>query len=229
MEIISLIGVGSITKKYETTLLDLGVSVKIFHRDDCDDALNTDGVCILTEPQYRLPLVKKFVNLPTIVEKPLAKSYDEAKRILDIKPNIYTAFQSRYDENYIKTKNKLNDISVACADLIFPRNRDYFENRPWRKEIKPMMNQGIHLIDTFIWWFGKPTRFKLYDSSLEILHTSGVLSVINLSLKGKSKYEISLDGSKLPLKLPNHKNFLEHFLARKEPLCSGLEAMEIFK
>lgn len=124
--------------------LDSALFVKTLSslKEQCD-------VCVFaTHPNERIEELEFSLNRGAkviIFEKPLSRSYDEAKRILDIwkksplKPHVLVNFTRRFDQRYQSLKNSLD----AAPDRIVC----YYS--------KGLENYASHHIDLVQDWFGE--------------------------------------------------------------------------
>lgn len=125
---------------------------------------NLDVIHILTPHHIRYSIVKKAIdkNINIIIEKPLAHTYEEAKKIVNLienqnKVKATVIFQNRKNNSYISLKNELNNKSLGKilgieSTLFWNRENEYYSSSPWRGNKKEsggglLINQAIHTID----------------------------------------------------------------------------------
>ncbi len=102
-----------------------------------------------------------------IVEKPIALSMDDADKMIDlaIKKNLKlcVCHQNRFNEAVKKAKQALDDgrygkLSHGAINVRWARDKKYYDQASWRgkwlSDGGALMNQCIHGIDLFRWFFG---------------------------------------------------------------------------
>ena len=110
-----------------------------------------DGIFIAGTPSLNLKMIQEITkyNLPTILEKPISDKYDQAKIIYDIcikkKLPIILNQSHFYDPLYnyfkkqIKNKDKIKKIIIVDGGF-----------GPFRKNINPILDWGIHSFFSYI-------------------------------------------------------------------------------
>ena len=106
-------------------------------------------------------------NINVIIEKPMAMSLEEADQIIELanKKNVKVSacHQNRFNIAVQKMRKALEDgrfgkLSHGSIHVRWNRNRDYYEQAPWRGTWKndggALMNQCIHGIDLLRWMMG---------------------------------------------------------------------------
>jgi UDP-N-acetyl-2-amino-2-deoxyglucuronate dehydrogenase len=110
--------------------------------------------------------LERGVNV--IVEKPLAHTLDEGRRLVaaaaSSSAKIAVCFQNRYNAtaqamHALLTTGELGDVLGASATVMWQRDAGYYLNRPWRGSWAGggggvMMNQAIHTVDLLQWLVG---------------------------------------------------------------------------
>lgn len=162
-------------------------SVKTFSDvKDMLDKVELDAVIISTPTfnhvESAMLCIEKNCNL--FIEKPLASSYEDAKRLYDVatekKIKIQVGFCNRFAPSIAKGKEYLETgiIGEAVEAKAFMYIADVFEQHSgWRysKEVSGggvLMDFGIHMLDQLCWYFGKINTVqaqaqKLYSKEVE--------------------------------------------------------------
>jgi UDP-N-acetyl-2-amino-2-deoxyglucuronate dehydrogenase len=110
--------------------------------------------------------LERGVNV--IVEKPLAHTLDEGRRLVaaaaSSSAKIAVCFQNRYNAtaqamHALLTTGELGAVLGASATVMWQRDAGYYLNRPWRGSWAGggggvMMNQAIHTVDLLQWLVG---------------------------------------------------------------------------
>ncbi len=158
-----------------------------------------DVIHILTPHNIRYEIAelacKKGVHF--IIEKPLAHTYEEGIRLIDllkIYPEIEATvvYQNRRNKSYIKLKNELKNFKCGKilgleATVFWRRDLSYYESAPWRGKKNEsggglLINQAIHTID------------YIQDIGGEIKNISGgVLRLKNIDLDIEDTASIKLE------------------------------------
>ena len=131
---------------------------------------NLDLVAIATESgkhgDIALNCLDKGINL--IIEKPIALSLEEASKIIEVSTRkglvVSACHQNRFNKAILKlkdavTKNRFGKLFYSTAHIRWNRNKDYFDQAPWRgtweQDGGALMNQCIHNIDLLRWIMGE--------------------------------------------------------------------------
>lgn len=107
-----------------------------------------------------------------LVEKPIEVSLEKARELIkaceDNDVILGVVSQRRFDEAFERARqmiseNRLGRIETASLLVRWRRDKDYFENREWRKDLKiagggVLIMQAIHSLDCLLWILGKPVR-----------------------------------------------------------------------
>tara|TARA_Y100001958_G_C21240507_1_gene568061 strand:+ start:1553 stop:2521 length:969 start_codon:yes stop_codon:yes gene_type:complete len=131
---------------------------------------NIDLVSILTpssEHFKQTMLCLKFKK-HVVVEKPICMKLSQLQKIMKAekiyKRKVFTVYQNRLNPLISKVKDiitnkKLGEIILFNSTLYWNRNDKYYLNSRWRGRRKDdggvAMNQGIHNLDLFQYFFGK--------------------------------------------------------------------------
>lgn len=160
-----------------------------------------DVVHILTPHNIRYDVITEAVknNIHIIIEKPLAFTYEEAQKIinlLDNNPNIEATviYQNRRNESYLKLKNELSKNKIGKiigieATVFWKRNLEYYKEGSWRGKILEsggglLINQAIHTLD----W--------MQDIGGDIYNISGIISKLkNKNIEVEDTASINIEFS----------------------------------
>lgn len=144
-----------------------------------------DLVSIATESglhgQIALYCIEHHINV--IIEKPMAMSLEEADKIIDLANKIgvkvSACHQNRFNIAVQKMRKALESgrfgrLSHGSIHVRWNRNRDYYEQAPWRGTWKndggALMNQCIHGIDLLRWMMGDEVE-SVYGVTKQQFHT----------------------------------------------------------
>lgn len=119
-----------------------------------------------THAQLAIDALERGINV--IVEKPLADSREEGRRVAAAARNstarIGVCFQNRYNAPVVAAQallagGTLGSIRGASATVSWHRTAEYYLDRPWRGTWSGgggglLMNQAIHTIDLLHWLVG---------------------------------------------------------------------------
>ena len=125
---------------------------------------NLDVIHILTPHNIRYEIVEKAIEFKTnvIIEKPLAHTYEEAEKIVNLinnqnKIKATVVYQNRKNDSYIQLKKELKEEKFGKvlgmeATVFWKRDIDYYKDSPWRGKKSEsggglLINQAIHTID----------------------------------------------------------------------------------
>ncbi len=119
-------------------------------------------------------------NIDVLVEKPLAISEEQLKSLEKSVKNsnavLGVCFQTRYDDSKQKLKEiiRSEDIVAAYVNLVWIRDRAYYESAAWRgtKAMEGggvLINQAIHSLDLMQWFCGMPESVtaRCFNDSLK--------------------------------------------------------------
>ena len=160
-------------------------------------------------------------GINVIVEKPLANTLDEGRRLVEAAANstakIAVCFQNRYNAtaqamHTLLSSGEIGAVLGASATVMWQRDADYYRNRPWRGSWAGgggglMMNQAIHTVDLLQWLVGEvaivsgnaSTRFL--GASIEVedtaefvaVHANGARSAFYATLANAVNAPVTLD------------------------------------
>jgi UDP-N-acetyl-2-amino-2-deoxyglucuronate dehydrogenase len=103
-----------------------------------------------------------------ILEKPLAHTLDEARRLVEVaergSAKIAVCLQNRYNPpvqamHRMLSSGELGRVLGGAATVLWYRDADYYQSRPWRGTWQGsggglLMNQAIHTVDLLQWLLG---------------------------------------------------------------------------
>ena len=131
---------------------------------------NIELISILSPSGLHFNHIKKSLKdgKNVVVEKPLCMNLNEFEKIQiyekKYKKRVFAVYQNRLNPLVSIIKNKLKNKSLDkvflfSSSLLWNRNDIYYQNSKWRGKRKEdggvVMNQGIHNIDLFYYFFGK--------------------------------------------------------------------------
>ncbi|UOD81746.1 Gfo/Idh/MocA family protein [Paenarthrobacter ureafaciens] len=135
-----------------------------------------DVVHICTPHHLHASLAADFLEagVNVIVEKPLAHTLEEGRRLVDVAERspakIGVCFQNRYNATSQAMRELLDGGSLgqvlgASATVMWHRSGDYYRDRPWRGTWAEgggglMMNQAIHTVDLLQWLVGDVAKVE---------------------------------------------------------------------
>ena len=129
-----------------------------------------DLVAIATESgeHAKIAFVCISHGINTIIEKPIALSLKDAKKIINLanehKVKVCACHQNRFNKAIQKIRTaieneKFGRIFNATANIRWNRGKSYYEQAPWRgtweQDGGALMNQCIHNIDLLRWMMGE--------------------------------------------------------------------------
>lgn len=163
--------------------------------------------------------LERGVNV--IVEKPLAHTLEEGKRLIlaaeRSQAKIAVCFQNRYNATSQAMRKMLDGgglgrVIGASATVMWHRNGDYYRDRPWRGTWLEgggglMMNQAIHTVDLLQWLVGDVAKVEGRASTRSLAgvievedtaefvaeHVNGARSVFYATLANAVNAPVSLD------------------------------------
>lgn len=124
-------------------------------------------------------------NVNVLCEKPLAINFEQLAQIEESvktsKAQLGVCFQNRYNASILYLKNffKGKEVKSASANLIWCRNKDYYNSAAWRGTQSQegggvMINQAIHSLDLLQWICGMPESVTAHVSNNSL---QGVIEV----------------------------------------------------
>lgn len=144
-----------------------------------------DLISIATESglhaEIALYCIGKGINV--IIEKPMAMSMEDADRIISLSEEkgvkVAACHQNRFNIAVQKMRKALEDgrfgrISHGSIHVRWNRNKEYYEQAPWRGTWKQdggaLMNQCIHGIDLLRWMMGDEVE-SVYGVTKQQFHS----------------------------------------------------------
>ncbi len=158
-------------------------------------------------------------GVPVVVDKPMALSYEETKRIVDASQAkqipVTVFFNRRWDSDALTLKRVMREGllgEIFRVDSRFERFRPSLVSSSWREKYSPQQGGGLlldlqpHLISTALDWFGpaelvfssvRSIRGGADDDSLLVLkHEGGVDSYLSASaIAGAPGPRLRISGS----------------------------------
>lgn len=128
---------------------------------------------VCTPETYKFFYIKKLLqnNIKVLIEKPLSLTKKQFKEISSlIKKNcacLYTAYNHRFEPHLITVKNELKKKTIGKiykVNLYYGNGTARLWKNDWREHKKNSIlhDLGVHLIDTFNFWFGyAPKKYKV--------------------------------------------------------------------
>lgn len=149
---------------------------------------------------YEMILSAAQSGMPVFVEKPVTRTLDEAKRLVDAMGSIKVGvnYQYRYDSGCYPLaravqSGALGKVHSMRINIPWHRTHEYFDNAPWHKTIAhagggTLITQGSHFLDVALWALGeKPisamgyAKSPLFDVEVDTL-THGIVETQNGTL-----------------------------------------------
>lgn len=128
---------------------------------------------VCTPESYKFFYIKKLLqnNIKVLIEKPLSLTKKQFREISSlIKKNsvcLYTAYNHRFEPHLITVKNELKKKTIGKiykVNLYYGNGTARLWKNDWRENKKNSIlhDLGVHLIDTFNFWFGyTPKKYKV--------------------------------------------------------------------
>jgi len=146
-----------------------------------------DGIYAAAEPETNLSIVK-FANqkkIPCIIEKPMATNFKDAKKIYDYaykkKLPIFVNQSHLYDDKFLQLSKFIKEKGKIKKILIIEGSKG-----PFRKNIHPIWDWGVHAIASLIKIIGNGPYYKITKKDLKKKDKhgkKGLVSKINIQLK----------------------------------------------
>ena len=216
--------------------------------------VNMDVVNIATPHAEHAPMAIAAANAKKniLVEKPMALSTKDGEQMIAAaKANnvkLYVVKQNRFNIPIKLTKealssNKLGRIFMVKCDVLWNRYDGYYNESPWRGNIKTeggaVYTQASHFIDLLVWWFGdvvssqgfidtKNHSIEIEDCGMAVLNfSSGAMCSFNWTTCVYNKnYEgsITILGEFGTIKIGGqYLNKIEYWDVRAHPLQEGID------
>lgn len=187
---------------------------------------NDVDVVILATPPHIRPVIAEqafAAGLHVLCEKPLANTSEECQAILSAatKANrvLAVAHTARFFPNRIHVRSllkekflgKLATVDVEQGDPYSWPTRTGYTVRPDLVPGGVLLNEGVHSLDTLLWWFGSPLDFEYEDDSLGGIESNARMKIrfagniscrLRLSRTCKLENRIRLEGEAGSLVLP---------------------------
>jgi UDP-N-acetyl-2-amino-2-deoxyglucuronate dehydrogenase len=133
-----------------------------------------DVVHICTPHHQHVPIALDCLDagVNVLLEKPVAHTVTEAERLIaaaETHPGVKTGIclQNRYNATAqaartLLASGDLGRIVGGSATLLWHRDKDYYDRRPWRGQLRTsgggvLINQAIHTLDLLEWLLGEVT------------------------------------------------------------------------
>src|SRR5688572_12648629 len=141
---------------------------------------NIDAVILSTPPHIRPALAAEAFSagFHALCEKPLANSSDECSAIIAgaerANRRLAVAHTCRFFPNRLHVRSllerkdlgKVVHVEVEQGDPYDWPTRSGYTVRQELVSGGAMLNEGLHTLDTLIWWFGAPLTFDYEDDAL---------------------------------------------------------------
>ena len=146
-----------------------------------------DGIYAAAEPKTNLSIVKFAYQkkIPCIIEKPMATNTKDAKKIYDYaykkKLPIFLNQSHLYDNKFLRLSKFVKEKGKIKKILIIEGGKG-----PFRKNIHPIWDWGIHAIASLIKITGDGPYYKITKKDLKKKDKhgkKGLVSKINIQLK----------------------------------------------
>ncbi|MBQ7638106.1 MAG: Gfo/Idh/MocA family oxidoreductase [Clostridia bacterium] len=141
-----------------------------------------DAVCVCTPSGYHADNSVYLMEhgKALLIEKPLATTKEQAKRIVDAKERTNTAVgvvsQLRCCQDARMLKDMLSagelgkTVSVNLT-MLYHRSEEYYKDSPWHGTLGldgggALINQGIHGVDLVLWLLGRVKRVSAVKKTL---------------------------------------------------------------
>ena len=167
------------------------------------DKYNPDVVHICTPHYLHADMIIESLlrNINVLCEKPLCIKYKDIQRILEVekksKAQLGVCHQNRFNKENIFVKDYLKDKRVISAhgEMIWHRDRDYYDSSPWRGKRQTegggvLINQALHTIDLLQWFAGMPETVKSSLSNITLKGEIEVEDTANLICCGGANFTL---------------------------------------
>jgi len=156
-----------------------------------DVAEEVDAVILATPPHVRCHIARQALErgLHVLCEKPMANTSDECRQMVEMARSAqrtlavghtYRFFPNRIRSRALIQGGELGSLisgKIEQGDpFSWPSHTFYTLKKDWVPG-GVLFNEGIHLLDMLLWWFGTPSSFEYRDDSL-----GGLESNVQLSL-----------------------------------------------
>jgi len=139
-----------------------------------------DAVILAAPPHVHASLAGEAFQrgLHVLCEKPMANSAAEcrqmmaaardARRVLAM-AHTYRYFPNRMHARSMYAEGRMGRMLSVDVEQGAPCNWPSRTGYTLRKELVPggvLFNEGVHVLDMLLWWFGEPEHFEYHDDSL---------------------------------------------------------------
>lgn len=137
-----------------------------------------DCALVCTPDDAKVELLTHLLNnrKHILVEKPLLSPDNGTLNVLADTARsqgvvCYTAYNHRFEPHFVKMKQEIESGrlgTVYCVRMFYGNGTARLvQNSPWRDQGNGVLpDLGSHLLDTLLFWFGKPTApFNVYSSN----------------------------------------------------------------
>ena len=164
-------------------LLNINNGITIYQNfESMADSKNFDCLYVAANPDLNKQVFDyiKDKGMPIILEKPLANNYKECLNIVNfLKKNkfpVFTNLPNIYSENFIKTKEYIKkNIKNIKKIIIYEGNFG-----PFRKNIHPIFDWGIHPFTLVLKLFDNDKIYKIHNIQLKQNYNNALVSKFNI-------------------------------------------------
>jgi predicted dehydrogenase len=131
------------------------------------DQVEVDALYLAVPHHLHYGMMEQAINarIPVFVEKPITRTLDEAKKIVQLSKEqgvkIGVNYQYRYDSGCHRLaravqKGELGIIHAVRINVPWHRKVKYFDNAPWHRRRSTagggtLITQGSHFLDILLW------------------------------------------------------------------------------
>jgi predicted dehydrogenase len=155
-------------------------------------AHEVDAAILSTPPHIRPLLAEQAFSagLHVLCEKPLANTSAECQAIISAAKRanrvLAVAHTARFFPNRVRAESLLKQKALGKVYTVDVEQGDPYDwptrtGYPLRREMVRggvLLNEGLHSLDTLLWWFGFPVDFEYEDDAL-----GGIESNVRLNLR----------------------------------------------
>ncbi len=157
-------------------------------------------------------------KIPTLIEKPLTITTDEATKLINLKKEkkvkCWVAFQNRHNlavnkSREILKKKKFGKPFFVDSALFWQRSKEYYKSSNWRGKYSTdggvLFNQAVHLLDALVYNFGPVTKFNAFAGfnkkklqaedliTINFIHKNNIISNLKATTRANNDYRMSMD------------------------------------
>jgi len=213
-------------------------------------AHEVDAAILSTPPHIRPLLAEQAFSagLHVLCEKPLANTTAECQAIISAAKRanrvLAVAHTARFFPNRVRAESLLKQKALGKVYTVAVEQGDPYDwptrtGYPLRREMVRggvLLNEGLHSLDTLLWWFGFPVDFEYEDDALggiesnvrlNLRFADGISGKLRLSRTCKLDNRITVHGEAGHLSLPLY-DVVDITLTRndqkasRELTCKGL-------